>query len=430
MQHPKIFNLEERVLKISKLRQRFLEIAEKKGTPCYVYDEEETKKNLQRFQAAFQRQNLNARIFYAVKSNPYPGLLKTVVSEGHGLDVSSQRELKLALAANSKHIIYTGPAKTEDDFLGILPHRDRITIHLESLRELHLLSEIARSKKVRMRCGVRICASAQTGWTKFGIPLGKLREFFEAARTHEESIDFCGVQFHISMNKTPQKYVAALEEIGSYCEAHFSEEERNQFKFLDIGGGFYPEVFEGIYSWNPEQEMKFFDEGNCQNSILADTYVPRYTPIHVSPIEEFAAEIAKTLKANIYPLFKDIALYTEPGRYVSHSSLHILLRLIEIKGYQVGITDGGGNMIGWEKYQFFNYVPLFNLTQFNPEKETPFLLYGSLCTPDDIWGYYLHGNTPRANDLILMPYQGAYTYTLAQEFIHNIPNVQTLRELA
>ena len=427
MQSPQIFNLRERVLKISKLRQRFLEIAEKKGTPCYIYDEEETQKNLQRFYAAFQRQNLNARIFYAVKSNPYPGLLQTVVSEGHGLDVSSLRELKLALAANPKHILYTGPAKTEDDFLGILPYRDRVTIHLESLRELNLLAEIARSKKVRMRCGVRICTSAQTGWTKFGIPLGKLREFFEAARAQEENIHFCGIQFHISMNKTPQKYVAALKEIASYCEANFSEEERNVFEFLDIGGGFYPEAFEGIYSWNPEQTIKYFDDGKPHASILADEYTPRYMPICVSPIEKFAAEIAKTFKTNILHLFKKVALYTEPGRYVSHSTLHILLRLIEIKGEQVGIADGGGNMIGWEKYQFSEYTPLFNLTQFNPDKETPFLLYGSLCTPDDIWGYYLHGNAPpRENDLILVPFQGAYTYTLAQEFIQEIPKVHIL----
>ena len=174
------------------------------------------------------------------------------------------------------------------------------------------------------------------------------------------------------------------------------------------------------------KEIKFFDPKNRHAGILADAYSPRYTPIQVSPIEEFAAEVAKTFKTNIRPLFKDIALYTEPGRYISHSTLHILLGLIEIKGDQIGITDGGGNMIGWEKYQFSEYAPLFNLNQFNPERETPFLLYGSLCTPDDIWGYYLYGNTPQENDLILMPYQGAYTYTLAQEFIRDIPKIHTL----
>lgn len=426
MEYPQISNFEERVLKISQLKQRFFEIAEQKGTPCYVYDEEETQKNLRRFHAVFQRQNLSARIFYAVKSNPYLGLLKTVVSEKHGLDVSSPRELKLALAANPKHIIYTGPAKTEDDFLCIIPHHDRITIHLESLRELHLLAEIARSRKIRVRCGVRVCTSAQTGWTKFGIPLDRLREFFDAAQAHKESIHFCGIQFHISMNKTPHKYVAALEEIGSYCEANFSEEERNQFEFLDIGGGFYPEVFEGVYSWNPERVMHFFDEGQHHADILADKYVPRYTAVAVSPIEEFAEAIAVAFKTKIRPVFANVDLYTEPGRYISHSALHMLLRLVEIKGKQIGIADGGGNMIGWEKYQFFDYAPLFNLTQFNPKREEPFLLYGLLCTPDDIWGYYLYGDTPQINDLILMPYQGAYTYTLAQEFIRDVPKVHVL----
>ena len=76
--------------------------------------------------------------------------------------------------------------------------------------------------------------------------------------------------FHVRPN-IPEP-LAALEEIGSYCSANFSEEERNQFEFLDIGGGFYPEVFEGVHSWNPKQEMKFFDEGNHHADILADKY--------------------------------------------------------------------------------------------------------------------------------------------------------------
>ena len=83
-------------------------------------------------------------------------------------------------------------------------------------------------------------------------------------------------------------------------------------------------------------------------------------------------------------------------------------------------------MIGWEKYQFFNYVPIFNLTNFSITKEIPFILYGSLCTPDDIWGYYFYGDKIEKNDIFLLPFQGAYTYTLAQNFIKEIPQVYNL----
>jgi diaminopimelate decarboxylase len=105
----------------------------------------------------------------------------------------------------------------------------------------------------------------------------------------------------------------------------------------------------------------------------------------------------------------------------------MLLRIIDIKknkNNSFGITDGSGNMIGWEKYEFFYYAPVINLSQFDTKNEIPFITYGSLCMPDDIWGYYMYTKgTPKPNDVIVVPFQGAYTYTFAQNFIKEIPPV-------
>ena len=97
---------------------------------------------------------------------------------------------------------------------------------------------------------------------------------------------------------------------------------------------------------------------------------------------------------------------------------------MDIKNEKTGIADGGNNMIGWEKHQFFYYTPFFNLSQFTDKKEIPFVTYGSLCMPDDIWGYFLFtAGQPKEGDILLLPYQGAYTYTLAQNFIREVPKV-------
>ena len=62
------------------------------------------------------------------------------------------------------------------------------------------------------------------------------------------------------------------------------------------------------------------------------------------------------------------------------------------------------------------------------KREIPFMLYGSLCTPEDIWSYYLYtASDPKEGDIVLVPFQGAYTYTLAQEFIKEIPPVLDLK---
>ncbi|MCF7836923.1 alanine racemase [Candidatus Gracilibacteria bacterium] len=412
---------------MKKMRSQLLVVAKKNPTPLYLYDAAEVKTNLTMFRQAFAKFGLQSKVFYAIKSNPYAGLLKTVVDEGVGLDVSSQCELKLALAARAKKIIYTGPAKTEKDFELILCHHSKITVNLESRRELELLAKMAGAKKITMRCGVRIHTKIQQGWTKFGIPLAELRAFYDAAKRYK-SLRFCGVHFHISYNKTPEKYVAMLVELANYFQKNFKPQERENFAYIDIGGGIYPQPFEGVHTWNPNQESYFDNYEKTLDKVLNNKFHPRFKPLVVAPIEKFAQDIVVAWHTKISPLLPRVELYAEPGRFISHSAMHFLLRIIDVKNPQLGITDGGNNMFGWEKYQFFNYVPLFNLSQFDLKNEIPFLTCGSLCTPDDVWGYYIYTKkTPKAGNIILLPFQGAYTYTLAQNFIKEIPPVYDVR---
>lgn len=417
--------LQSHLQKLTLLRPKLQALAEQNTLPLYVFDKEEAIKNLHQFKQAFNDVGEEAHVFFAIKSNPYIGLLKTVVEAGEGLDASSPRELTLALEAGAQKIIYTGPAKTAADFELILKNAEKITVNLESVRELETLDHLAKEQGKVVRCGLRVTTQSQSGWTKFGLPLKELRGFYDRAKTHK-NINFCGIHFHISMNKDATRYLQTLREIAQYFQENFSEGERAEFEYLDMGGGFYPNVFEGIYGWNPDQEMKFFSGEDHFKKILADEVQPRTIPINVSPINEFAEQIAEVLQNELKPLCPVIQLYCEPGRFLCHSVMHLLMTLIDIKGPHMGIVDAGGNMIGWEKYQFFNYVPLLNLTRWNLEREVPFIVYGSLCTPDDIWGYYLTGDPPEEGDFLVMPFQGAYTYTLAQNFIKDIPKVVEL----
>jgi diaminopimelate decarboxylase len=395
-------------------------------TPFYLYDAMEARQNLKRFKKAFRSCSADISVFFAVKSNPYIGLLKTIVEEGENLDVSSRRELKFAIEAKAKKIIYTGPAKTEADFDLILKHHSKITVNLESLRELKLLSKMASKENKIVRCGVRICTKNQAGWTKFGIPISELKNFFSAA-IRLKGIDFCGIHFHISFNKNPKKYLKTLRELAEYVSENFSAEERLRFQYIDIGGGFYPETDEGTYPWNSESRMDFGGNDVPLESILNDELTSRYIPFEIEPIEKFAKEICSIYKKIILPLMPNVKLYAEPGRFISHSVMHFVFKMIDVKNDKMGITDGGNNMIGWEKYQFFEYAPIFNLSQLTDKNEIPFVTCGPLCTPDDIWGYYMYTKgQPKEGDVICMPFQGAYTYTLAQNFIKEIPPVHDI----
>lgn len=389
----------------------------------YLYQRVLAEQNMAQFKAAFAHLPKGINIFFAAKSNPYIGLLKTVVGAGEGIDVSSVRELDLALAAGAKKIIYTGPAKTESDFEQILQKAPQAIIHLESLRELKLLNTIAQRENLVITCGIRIYAESQSDWNKFGTPLSGLRAFFEAAQECQY-IDIKGLHFHISMNKSANAYVSTLTTVADYCEKNFSLEERSSFSFLDIGGGFSPHECEALYTWNPDQHFLYYPAKSPLKKILNDEYQPRTLAVSHIPIEKIAAEIVSVFVQRVSKVLPNVQLYAEPGRFICHNVMHILLRLVDLKSPNIGITDGGTNMIGWEKYQFSAYSPVFNISQFSTAREIPFLTYGSLCTPDDIWGYYLYSKgDPQPEDQFLIPFQGAYTYTLAQDFIKGIPTV-------
>ena len=48
-------------------------------------------------------------------------------------------------------------------------------------------------------------------------------------------------------------------------------------------------------------------------------------------------------------------------------------------------------------------------------------IHGCLCTPHDLWGYSFWGEELHPGDVLLIPSQGAYTYSLRQDFIKPLP---------
>jgi diaminopimelate decarboxylase len=58
--------------------------------------------------------------------------------------------------------------------------------------------------------------------------------------------------------------------------------------------------------------------------------------------------------------------------------------------------------------------------------ERPCMIAGSLCTPHDIWGWSYFGEDIQPGDILLLPNQGAYTWSLRQEFIKPLAKVITI----
>jgi diaminopimelate decarboxylase len=388
-------------------------------TPCYVFDGAGLAQALQDFRQTFSAQLPRHHSFFAVKSNPHPWVLAAAVQQGFGLDVSSGRELTQALALPDCPIVFSGPAKSQEDHERAVAYSDRIIVHLDSFSELLRLSQTAQQRGRTVRAGVRVNLSGHGAWSKFGIPLADLPRFLRLA-WESPGIDLQGVQFHLSWNRSPAPYVQSLSAIAEIL-ASLSPVERRRLRLLDIGGGFRPHRSEG-----------YFPTDHPLGSLLAtaaDHYdepceftVPYFVKDSV-PLADYAAAIGQTLRDRVAPIL-DCEVYSEPGRIVSTFAMHIALRVVDRKSDDLVIVDGGIHMVGWERYLAI-YHPVVNLTH-PASAELAVRIGGSLCDCEDIFGRYCYAERMEEGDILLIPYQGAYSYTTAQNFIRDIPKVVSL----
>ena len=401
-------------------------LAEIYGTPLYVVDGEALRKNIRNFSAAFRKYLPECRFFYAMKANHHPLVIKAVLKGGYGIDVSSGRELGIALAAGAKEILFSGPGKTTAEHALALKYNGRVTVNIDSFGELKRLGELAASVRKTIRAGVRIYLPFYGGWSKFGIPLDELKRFWAAAGKYKY-IRLEGIQFHISWNRQPSKYVEMIKRISAYLKESFTAAQRSEIKFIDFGGGYFPDRAEGYYPWTAHYPGAW---PGGKIVCIADSYLgtttgfkDKYYITTADPVEKFAKQISAAIGRHLKPLL-DCDYYTEPGRIIVNDTMHVVVRITDCKRKGFVISDGGVNIIGWEYGESF-YFPMVNLT--HPSlKEIKCTVTGPLCTPHDTWGQYCYASKMEEGDLIVVANQGAYKYALAQNFIKPVPEARLM----
>ena len=393
----------------------FVETAARHGSPLYVYDERALLERAAQFAAAFKEALGDIRVFYAVKSNSHPALVGSLVKFGVGLDVSSGLELELALDCKCSDIIFSGPGKTKKELQSAVRHSNRVTVLMDSFGELDRLEQVAAELQTRVNAGVRLTTDDRGLWRKFGIPLSRLDGFIQKAAGCSHVL-LSGLQFHTSWNLDPGPQVNFIERLGQSLQ-NLAPNRRQLFKFIDIGGGYWPPQGEWL-------QWAGTSKGRLHQALLnTSTPSTEHYKLPVSPITTFAAKIGAAIQRHVAP-YVDCRFYAEPGRWLCNDAMHILLTVVDKKLEDLFITDGGTNIIGWERFET-DYFPIINLSRPSKSEHKCFIL-GSLCTPHDVWGYSYFGKGIEPGDMLLVPNQGAYTYSLRQEFIKPLPEVVPL----
>ncbi len=410
---PEILN--QHVRKYFDRSDAYISVLKKYPPPRYVLESSILRNKARKFKNAFNRIFEDTAFYFAMKSNNCPDVSKILLEEGFGLDVSSGLELETALSLGATDIIFSGPGKTDEELALAVKNSDAVVVLVDSFGELARLERICAEVGRDMSIGVRLTTQPKGLWRKFGILPERLPEFREAVRKSTR-IRLKGLQFHTSWNMSPEAQANFIANLGRTLLG-MSETFKKQLEFIDIGGGYWPEQGEWLrHEGTPA--------GSIQKACGLDDHSPLvHYRVESTAIECFAMKIGEVVTRHLSGIFP-CRICFEPGRWIVNDAMHLFLSVMDKKADDLVITDAGTNAIGWERYEI-DYCPILNLTRPALEEKTCLVL-GSLCTPHDVWGgaYWGHGMEP--GDLLMIPEQGAYTYSLRQTFIKPVPETTVI----
>ncbi len=236
------------------------EIAEKVGTPCYIYVSSLMTKAFEELSQALAP--IPHTICYAVKANSNLAVLRTFAQLGSGADIVSGGELYRALEAEipSDKIVFSGVGKTRDEIEYAI-RKKILFFNVESEQELLAIDLAAKSfKKVADVC-LRINPDVDpkthpyiaTGLkqSKFGIPYRKALDLIRAA-LRLKNVNLVGLGCHIGSQITENKpFQDSLSRMLRLFDS--VEKMKHQLSYIDMGGGlgitYHHERPPNIASW-------------------------------------------------------------------------------------------------------------------------------------------------------------------------------------
>jgi diaminopimelate decarboxylase len=221
------------------------ELAERFGTPLYVYSASTIRSRFAAFQQAFE--DVPHTICYSVKANSNLSVLRLLGKLGSGFDVVSAGELARVMKAAPRkvvQVVFSGVGKTADEMTAAL-RAGILIFNLESESEMRVLAECAARLKKRARVALRVNPNVaaethpyiSTGLHehKFGVPIGEARRLYREAAAFQY-LKVAGVSVHIGSQITDvAPFREAMERVAETVRE--LREDGHEITYVDAGGG-------------------------------------------------------------------------------------------------------------------------------------------------------------------------------------------------
>jgi len=357
------------------------DIAEKFGTPLYLYDGEKIFSQVKALQDAFA--GVPLKIKYATKALSSLSILRLIRKAGAELDAVSIEEVKLGLFAGApaSEIMYTpsGVAFAEiQEAVGI-----GVMINVDSLPLLERFGQTyGNSVPVCIRLNPHILAggnlkiSVGHKESKFGISIEQLGEVLDLVRRYEISV--VGLHIHTGSDILDGAVFLEGGKVLFNAAMQFPD-----LRFLDFGGGFK-------VAYKPEDPA---------------TDVAEVGRVVGKAFQEFCANYGRQLE-----------LWIEPGKFLVSEAGFLVVKATVVKEtptiHFVGVDSGLNHLIRPMMYDAYHGV--YNLSNPNGPVST-YTVVGYICETDT-FATQRPLNEVKEGDLLVLQNAGAYGFTMASNY--------------
>ena len=375
-------------------------LAERFGTPLYVYSADAIQARVDLLQNAFSA--LPTTLCYAVKANSSLAILNLLAGLGCGFDIVSGGELERVVRAAPEalgRVVFSGVGKQAWEIDAALA-ADILLFNVESEAELELLAARAqaagKTAKIALRVNPDVFAETHpyisTGLRehKFGIAIERAREvYLRAAKL--SGIDVAGVSVHIgSQIRAVEPFHQALLRVRGLIEE--LRADGLNIRTVDGGGGFGVEY------------------GNTAFDAAAS-------------VAAYAAAIRSALDG------LGVDLLLEPGRFLVAQAGALLTRVLFTKqngAKHFVITDAAMNdLIRPALYQAHHEI----LPVVRDDRATQTAdIVGPVCETGDFFARDRTTPELRAGDLAVLLDAGAYGMSLASNYNSRVRPAEVLIE--
>lgn len=361
--------------------QDLLAVAEKFGSPVYVYDTEKITSQYERLTGAFKKVK-NLRIHYAVKALSNISVLGLFQNLGAGLDTVSIQEVKLGLQAgvDPSKIIYTPNGVSLEEIEKVAEMG--VQINIDNLSILEQFGTKHPSIPVCIRINPHVMAGGNTNISvghidsKFGISIHQIPHVLRIVENTGMNIN--GIHMHTGSDILDIEVFLYASEILFDVARNFRDLE-----FLDFGSGFKVP----------------YKEGDIETDI-----------------EELGEKLGRKFNAFCKEYGRDLTLAFEPGKFLVSEAGKFLVKVNVIKQTTSTVfaqVDSGFNhlirpMLYGSRHEIHNIS--------NPEgKERFYSVVGYICETDT-FASNRRITEIKEGDILAFDNAGAYCFSMASNY--------------